>query len=439
MTSVLNHRQLLNGNKFIILLLAFSMFSCGAFKTVPSTESSAEKEVITKEEKKDTKVVPPKKDTKDEKDTKAEKLATRSVRFKGEVYQAYVHSGKFEIAVMLPFHLNNQTGSNRSRSNLMLDYYHGMKLAIEELEKQSSTFKFHIFDTENDTNKVKSLLTNPIMEQVDLIIGPTGEDQVRLAAYFARKHQIPLVSPVTTVDKLWSDNPYFIQLASTAYAQAFALLNHIKVSHFNQKIFVVRDGSRNDLNFGEVLVELLKNKFNIPYEVITHSNFINWSEHINDHDNIVVIQTAENSIKATYTVNSLIKRKGNVSLYASDKWLGFENVKYGNWSKLDLYFYSQRNDLSTKSKTGDVKKIYRQNYGTAPSEFVLMGYDQTLFLGELLNAFGKYFPLFIQDRLFEYDSHNFRLTEGNHCLQNVGISLLKFTESEVIPVTLRYR
>jgi ABC-type branched-subunit amino acid transport system substrate-binding protein len=415
------------------------MFSCGAFKITPSAEPTSKKEVITKEKEKDTKVISPKVDTKDEKETKTEKLATSSVRFKGEIYQAYVHSGNFEIAVMLPFHLNNQTGSNSSRSNLMLDYYHGMKLAIEELEKQTSTFKFHIFDTENDTNKVKTLLSNPILEQVDLIIGPTSEDQVRLAAYFARKHQIPLVSPVTTVDKLWSDNPYFIQLASTAYAQAFALLNHIKISHFNQKIFVVRDGSRNDLSFGEVLVELLSNKFNIPYEVITHSNNINWENLVNSNDNIVVIQTTENTMRATTTVNSLVSRKGVVSLYVSDKWFNFENIKYSNWGKLDLYFYSQRNDLSTKSKSGQVKRFYRLNYGTTPSEFVLMGYDQTLFLGELLNAFGKYFPLFVQDKLFKYDSHNFRLIEGNHCLQNVGISLLKFTESELIPETLRYR
>lgn len=440
MTSVQNHRQLLNGSRLALLLIVFSLFSCGAFKKASKIEQPSEKtpdkketEVITKNKEKS--IIP----INAEKEEKKEILEKTKVRFKGETYDAYRHNGKFKIAVLLPFHLNNQEGANRNRANFMLDYYNGMKLAIAELEKLSSTYNFHVFDTENDTNKLKTLLTNPILENVDLIIGPTSEDQVRLAAFFARKHQIPLVSPVSSLDQVWSENRFLIQLNSTAYAQAYALVNHIKNTHINQTIYVVRDGSKNDQVFGEEVVSLLKNEFKLNFKEITHSNFLKWEEYVNDHDNIVVIQTAEDKIKAVYTINPLVNRKGQVSLYASDKWLNFENVKYKQWDKIDLFIYSQRNDLATAPKAGKIKQIYRENYGVAPTDFVLLGYDQTLFLGELLNAFGKYFPLFIENKLFEYNAYNFRLSFGNNCFQNYGFGLLKFTESELIPVTLNYK
>jgi len=440
MISVQNRQPLLNGSRLALLLLVFSLFSCGAFKKAiieeqPSLETPINKETESVTENEEKSAIP----VKAGKEKKNEVQEKTKIRFKREIYEAYRHSGKFEIAVLLPFHINNQLGSNRNRSNFMLDYYNGMKLAIAELEKLSSTYKFHIFDTENDTNKLKTLLTNPILEKVDLIIGPTSEDQLRLAAFFARKHQIPLVSPVSTLDQVWSENRFLIQLNSTAYAQAYALVNHIKNTHINQTIYVIRDDSKNDQVFGSEVIRLLKNEFKLNFKEITHSNFLNWDDYVNDHDNIVVIQTAEEKIKAIYTVNPLVKRRGQVSLYVSDKWLDFENVKYKQWDKLDLFIYSQRNDLSTAPKAGNIKQIYRKNYGVAPTDFVLLGYDQTLFLGELLNAFGKYFPLFIENKLFEYDAYNFRLTFGNNCFQNYGLGLLKFTESELIPVTLNYK
>ena len=53
-----------------------------------------------------------------------------------------------------------------------INFYNGILLAINELNKKKVNVDTDVFDTENSTNKVLSLRNNNDFENYDLIIGP---------------------------------------------------------------------------------------------------------------------------------------------------------------------------------------------------------------------------------------------------------------------------
>ena len=81
-----------------------------------------------------------------------------------------------------------------------------------------------------------------------------------------------------------------------------------------------------------------------------------------------------------------------------------------------------------------MQRDYRQWYKDDPSWYAYMGYDQLLFACETLDAFGKYFPLFITGKSLSYSNTNFELTKTETCFQNKYLQIYQLRDRELIPV-----
>jgi ABC-type branched-subunit amino acid transport system substrate-binding protein len=441
MISAPNHRQPLSGNKiWLLFLVPLVLISCGAFKKATPT-AWPDDDVIVVKPKTDPH---PNKDTEITKNTdkpsksnpkKDEVLTYHKVYFKGETFNAPVHKNKFEIAVLLPFHLaGNNSSSDLRRADLMLEYYQGMKLALSNIEKLGSSYTIRFYDTENDTNKLKEILKKPELERVDLIIGPTDELQVKIAAYFARKREIPLFSPLTSVEELWSNNPFVFILNPSDRMQAQDFLRYYKKNHPGESLLIVRDGKRFDLSFGEALVQECKAQ-KISFSTVEYMRFIKWGEYLGS-DKTVVVHTTQDKTNLNYSVTSLLGRAGKITLVGPDKWFEFSSVDYNQWAKLNVSFISTSKMVGVgNEQSNELVTRYRMMYKGEPSQFTYMGYDQLLFACEALNAFGKYFPMFVADKSLSYANTNINLVKTPTCFQNRYLQVFRFEDMKLVPVT----
>jgi len=434
MISVQNHLPQLNGNKLLaVFLLPIVLVSCGAFKKNtkrvdwPGDEEIVVVEPEVKPEKPKPKPIEPKKDE--------NKTVYSTVYFKGESYIVPVHKNDYHVAVLLPFHtLGTNSSQDEKRGSLMIEYYQGMKLAIPEIEKLGSKFTLHFFDTDNDTTRLKLLLNKPEMEEMDLIIGPTDEDQVRIAAYFAKKREIPLFSPITTNYPVWSDNPYLFNLNPSDKAQAQSFIRYFKKYHKGEKLVILRDGKKFDLGFGAALVqELSLEKLN--YSAVPYSKYIKWSEYIGD-SKAVIISTAQDKTNMLYTVNSLLGKADKVTLVGPDNWLDFSSVDYSYLEKLHVCFLGTNSAEVANDQSIEMLRSFHSQYKGEPSWFTYMGYDQLLFTCELLDAFGTYFPLFIENKKISYSNTSFNMSQIDGAYNNMFIQLFQFQDKELIPVSV---
>lgn len=424
----------LSGNKLIaILLLPIVLISCGAFKkTSREVEWPADDEIVVVQP--DAKPTNP--EPKPKEPSKGDvKQVYSTVYFKGESFRVPVHKQEFHIAILLPFHtVGVNSVQDKRRSDLMLEYYQGMKLALPDIEQLGSKFTLHFFDTDNDTTRLKLLLNKPEMETMDLILGPTDEDQVRIAAYYARKREIPLFSPITNNFSVWSDNPYLFNLNPSDKQQALAFIAYFKKYHSGEKLVLLRDGKKFDLSFGAALVEELKNE-KINYSIIPFARYVKWGDYIGDMK-AVVVSTAQDKTNTIYTVNSLLGRASKVTLIGPDNWLNFSSVDFNYWEKLKVCFIGTNAAEVPNAESKTMLQRFHAQYKGEPSWFTYMGYDQLLFTCELLDAFGQYFPLFVENKVVTYGNTQFNLVRDEGIYNNRFIQIFQYSDKQVVPLEM---
>lgn len=433
MISVLSRLPLLSGNKHLgLVFIPLLLISCGAFKKTAKVEWPKDEVVTVKPDKRSE---TPKKDDKDENTKKDEKKLTyATVTFRGESFRVPEHNGDFHIAVLLPFHSDGiNSDIDKRRGAVMLEYYQGMKLAIEEAKLLGSKFTIHVYDTDNDTNELRKILRKPELDNADLIIGPTDEDQVRIAAYFAKTREIPMFSPLTTLDRMWSDNPFVYTLNPTDEIKAQEFLKYYTANHPKEKLLIVRDGKRFDRSFGAALVaECEKQK--IPFSKVALTQWMKWKDHLGT-EKTVVVATCEEKTSVTDVVAGLLYNARNITLVGSDKWLKFNNVDYTQWAKLKATFLSTNKAEVPNEKAKELMNNYRLAYNDDPSFYSYMGYDQLLFGCEILDAFGGYFPLFITEKKITYTNMDMQMEKGATSVNNRFIQMYRLEDFQLIPLT----
>ncbi len=431
MILVPNRRQPLNGNKFLAyLVLPLLLISCGAFKKSSTIEWSKDDEIVVVNPSNE-KTKTPTTDTKYEKDDQTEKRGYSSVWFKGERYKVPVQDKSFDIAVLLPFHSDaSNSPRDKRRADLMLEYYQGMKVAAEEAEKLGSKFTIHFYDTDNDTAKLVRILKKPELTKMDLIIGPTDDAQVKIAAYFARKRKIPLFSPITSMSSAWSNNPYVFNLNPSNQMQAKEFLEYYKKNHKGEKLIIVRDGKYYDKNFGSALIEECAAQ-KIEIKTVNFNRNMEWESYLGE-DKVVVVHTSLDKTSVNFSVTSLLSKAPNVTLVGADKWLEFSSVDYNQWERLNVTFIGTNKAQIANDKSNQMVSTYRLWYHDDPSWYTYMGFDHLLFACEVLDAFGEYFPLFIEGKDLAYTNTNIKLNKEGNCFQNQYITILQLRDSKLI-------
>ena len=418
MILVLNPLQLLSGSKVVRLFLLTFLLSCYEYAFASDSSYYNSKQILSL-----TKILNQEYRLTELKDSFNE------ITFRGKKFLAPNHKKSFKIAIILPFHTDAQNSPiDKKRANVMLEYYQGMKIAIKQIDSLDSKFVLSFYDTDNDTNQLKKILASSKMNDVDIIIGPTNQNQVTIASKYCKLNKIPLFLPITNfIDN--EDNPYIFNLNPSEVMKAEVFLTYFKNHHKAKRLIIIRDNGFYDRTFGAALVRNCEQQ-KIPVKVVQYSTKINWLDIIKGES--VVIHTTEDKIKLSYTVTSLQAHQENITLVGSDKLLEFNDVDYNQWGKLNITFLSENKSQIPNPRSNLMKINYRLDYRDDPSWFSYMGYDHLLFACEILNAFGNYFPLFIEGNEISYANMNFCMLRTPSNFQNKYLGIFHLVDGQLI-------
>jgi len=116
----------------------------------------------------------------------------------------------YNIAVFLPLQLDSSVNNNRFVAAAALDYYMGMKLALDSLKKLGFAANIHVFDDNSISTSLEAQLNSPQMKSMDLIFSPLQEKQAKIVATYAKENGIPVVFPVQMPAAIVQMAPNFI-------------------------------------------------------------------------------------------------------------------------------------------------------------------------------------------------------------------------------------
>lgn len=383
-------------------------------------------------------------------------------------------SGALNVAVLLPFYLNENSVRNETdslkyqKSNKFysetsrptgwifpgsmdfLEMYEGILLAADTLRSVGLDINLHVYDIKEDTVGITNLIRSQALDRMDLIIGPVHSRNLSIVAAHVRNLGIPVVSPVQLFDNsVQYNNPsLFLAGSSLAVAQNSIakkigdysgdniILIHTDTSNASNEVREFKNkilyelSSRNlsgDIKFQEMIFQSRLNAGSDPVKKL--SNLL--SDKI---PNVIIIASEDAPVmsEAIQEVYNL-SRKYEITVFGYPEMRLLKNIDPKFFFDLGLMIYSP---FWIDYSHSDVKQFcsdFLKDFHTQPSEmsYAWTGYDIAYYFVSGLAIHGKAFiehPEIHNPDLL-YTGFDFRRSSVNDGFENQKLFLIRYTKN----------
>ena len=302
------------------------------------------------------------------------------------------------ISLLLPFDLNrlkpgaSYTPVSLREADIALDYYKGFKLALDSLTAQGYNYKLLVFDTKAERAQAHSLATNPAVRNSDLIVGPVFPDDVKaFIAGYANAHQ-PIVSPLSPAPPATFKNPQLVTIIPPLEYHAWTAARYINDKLKPSRVFVLRSGFSEENEyltpFERTIDTLSKKHIKITDITVIHGQLSSLIPQLSSTEKNVFIIPATDRHFLTVTLRALDTLSGSypVTVFGHPNWIKYSFLKADLLQRLDTHITSTEHvDYKAPSTIMFIRR-YREQYHAEPTAYAIEGFDEGLYLGQLLGA-----------------------------------------------------
>ena len=301
------------------------------------------------------------------------------------------------LAVLLPFDSDKYVdGKNPPKSQFALDFYAGVKMALDSLSKQPMNLTVNVVDSRTDFNATAGRYE---VSKANAILGPIERNDIPPAIAYSSRNNIPVISPYFPTGDIEGANPNFIQVKPSLKTHCFNIVQHIKSYHPDAQVVVAARSKENEIARFAFFDEAEK--------ALSASKFEDWR--IDDETNFNVDPYIDRSGRTTVFiipswneafVSGFLKRlnasprRGQVVVYGMPQWIDFTalNTLY---SSLNVNISSSTFIDGNAPEVQYFRSKFLGKYKKLPNSDAFLGYDCMLYFGKLMAQYGKNFPQYI--------------------------------------------
>jgi LysM repeat protein len=290
----------------------------------------------------------------------------------------------YNIAVFLPFALDSAAGQNRFVAAAALDYYMGMKMALDSLKNLGFSADIRVFDDNALSPSLEAVLRSSDMNGIDLIFSPLQEKQAKIVATYAKEKGIPVVFPVQMSVPLAQMASNFMAYtpSDAALVENLALQLHQKYQGYTVVL----------INSPLAADQLLEQKFKTAFASVptTKSKLklqeASWTTYqkykpIGGPQLLISFSSERAKVVGLLKASAL---DSNVMVVGQKDWLDFKELDAPQVRDqaflvaLPSYFNYHDTQIIP------FHKAYRKRYNADLSKMACLGYDLTLHIGKQL-------------------------------------------------------
>ncbi|MCK4922193.1 MAG: LysM peptidoglycan-binding domain-containing protein [Bacteroidales bacterium] len=281
-----------------------------------------------------------------------------------------------------------------------LEFFEGSLMAIEELKSEGIIVEVQYYDTRKSPTKVREILQNSFMLDVDLIIGPFYSWNVEIVSDFSKEKGIPLISPFYENSDLTEENPFLFQM-NPSYKIEYRTAAKILAKDYDKNFLFIY--GKDSLKMGEFdyfktsLLGALRNfthEENIVLKEIVYKDAAksDLSDDLamalsKDKKNVVVIpETNEAFVSNLITQLYFQLRDFDIEVFGMPHFSGFDNVEQQYFHSLNLRYVTPYNFTYSDSAISEFLSDFRLKFKSEPVHFTRKGCSYA-FLGYDLSYF----------------------------------------------------
>lgn len=393
-----------------MVLVTILLSSCSVFKKAPA-KTDGPPPTLSK----------PVEETKKEETKKEE---AKAAPFNVPAFGKEVKKASYNIAVFAPLYLDSVFATStdipgRTMPRYVLpglEFYEGVQLALDSLEKQGMELRVFVYDNKARQNDVAALIRNKQLDAIDLIIGSVTQPELKLLSDFAKQKEINLVSATFPNDGGITDNPFLLIANSTVKSHIEAIQNYVQKGFANRNVLVFKRNTPFENRLAEDLKEANEK---MAYDKKSRIREIVWTDAtpeselskylLTDRPNLCIV-TAMDEAGAKSIVRKLASLAATypVQVFGMPNWDTWK-FKEPEFAGLTVYYstpyFNDKTDVFSKYITD----YFRKTYKSRPSDMAFKGFEYTWYFSKLLQQDGVYFNKNInKEPLRLYSSFNFQ-------------------------------
>lgn len=302
-----------------------------------------------------------------------------------------------KVGILLPFMLDS---INRDASmDRFVEFYQGCLIAADSLANTGLSTEIYAFDTGKDNQKLYEILSNPLLKEVDIIIGPAYQNQVSIVADFAYQYRIPTIIPFSSNITNINQNPYLFEVVTPQKELYKKLVDKCTALFADKHVIIAKPvmlAQYNKADFATLLMNRLNND-SIRYSIINDAKLAHSIDSVAalyPNKECVVVMPSTHGValnKLGEAFNQL--KQSNVGLFGFPEWnnLGIDELYEKNMYQFSSYYTSFTDPAviefyyQLRDKFGVPKNIQQS------PNFAIFGYDICLYFMKQYQLHGDRF------------------------------------------------
>jgi ABC-type branched-subunit amino acid transport system substrate-binding protein len=307
--------------------------------------------------------------------------------------KALPRKATYNIGVLLPFELQDNTWQTQRKNQFVTDLYAGLRLAQDSLQRAGHPVQVFAYDTGADTLTLKSVLAQPELAGMDLLIGPVYKSGAKLLARYAREHQIVCVNPLSQDADLLLDNPYhYLYMPSAATQGRLAAQFAASAFGLGRPAVLLHEDSKDANDFAAAYQAAYeagggKTALNRAFRPEDPAAFAGLDLATASH--LVVASDNRKAGPAALAALAAVPAATRPALLAPGSWL--DNPSIGPEQLSNAYYYHPKYFDPQRPSYRRFRQLYLAKQNLPPSVFASQGYEMLLFFGTALQQYGPAF------------------------------------------------
>lgn len=345
--------------------------------------------------------------------------------------------GYFNVAVMLPFRLDEFSTSKRRTNQFAYDYYLGLVQAQKKLDTEGIKINLLAYDVTNEAKSMNGIIGNSEFQQSDLVIGPLYPSTFDVAAGYVTNANMFMLNPLSTDASLLSrgENMYLahpsiqFQIQKAAEWMKSVAPGPAAAIYYgnNAKDSVMAFSYANEIKLrGGRVLEMLK--------IISDREWLEnkMSQFATTKPSHVAVFASDGSSGAKVLDVLNARTLTTVPVLANSASFNLQQSRLGKYGSR-LYLIETDYIDREKDQVREFQKEYWAATNTFPSSYSYQGYDQLLFFGRMLAKYKDGLKRGLEMRKYDDDYllSGFDYTKSR---ENQIQPLLKYSGTKWVPV-----